>query len=108
MKWRQLVLMAVGTGILGAAGAAWAAGRSLAPIPQDQAVSTHGPFEMGDCATCHVGAAPRPGRLLKPASDLCLDCHEDFAAQVAKHPRVKGNCTMCHSPHNSRKKKLLL
>lgn len=108
MEWRHLFVVAVGAGILGAAGGAGAAGRSLAPIPQEQAVSTHGPFEMGDCGTCHVGKAPSPGKLLKPASDLCLDCHEDFAAQVAKHPRVKGNCTMCHSPHNARKKKLLL
>lgn len=108
MEWKHLILTAVGTGILGAAGAAGAAGRSLAPIPQDQAVSTHGPFEMGECATCHVGAAPRPGKLLKAASDLCFDCHEDFKGTVANHPKVKGSCTLCHSPHNSRKKKLLL
>lgn len=108
MSVKHLFLAAASAGILGAAGAASGAGRSLAPIPEDQAVSTHGPFEAGECAICHQGSAPRPGKLIKAAPDLCFDCHEDFKGAVKNHPAGKGSCVLCHSPHNSRKKKLLL
>jgi predicted CXXCH cytochrome family protein len=105
MSVKHLVLAALGAGILGSA--AWAAERSLAPIPQEQATSTHGPFEMGECAICHEGQAPRPGKVLKAANDLCFDCHEEFKVTVKNHPSAKAKCTQCHSPHNSRKRKLL-
>jgi predicted CXXCH cytochrome family protein len=84
-----------------------AAERNLAPIPQDQAVSTHGPFEMGECNICHQGTAQKPGKILKAANDLCFDCHEEFKGTVKNHPSAKTKCTQCHSPHNSRKRKLL-
>ena len=103
---RPLLLPALAAAALGTALAG--EGR-LAPVPPAEALSTHGPFEMGDCATCHQPKGPRPGALLKPLNDLCFDCHEDFkGAEVARHPPAKGRCTLCHSPHNARKKKLLL
>ncbi len=111
MDGKHLILAALGAGILGVAGPASAGpagARSLAPIPQNQAVSTHGPFEMGECAICHEGKGPRPGKLLKAVNELCYDCHEDFKGTVKNHPASRATCTICHAPHNARKKKLLL
>lgn len=87
--------------------------KRLAPIPKEEAVSTHGPFEMGACDTCHQRADPgNPGAAVKVTNELCTDCHDEFAGtapvkmEKAVHPAVKASCTMCHNPHNSRKKKL--
>jgi predicted CXXCH cytochrome family protein len=105
MSVEKSLLMAAA---LAAATAATAAGAGrLAPLPPADAVSTHGPFEMGACEACHEKRAPAPGKLLKASNDLCFDCHDDFKKPVKNHPAAKA-CTACHSPHNSRKKKLLL
>ncbi len=91
----------------------WAgpAGR-LAPLPREAAVSTHAPFEAGECGTCHRHEdAKNPGGLLKPVNALCYDCHDEFQAKGGApkaHPVSKTTCTTCHSPHNSKKKKLRL
>lgn len=90
-----------------AAGAAGAAAPGLAPIPASEALSTHGPFTMGECRACHQGRRARPGKVRKAIPELCFDCHEDFRAPVAGHPAGEA-CTGCHSPHNARKRKLLL
>jgi predicted CXXCH cytochrome family protein len=103
-----LGIAAAATGLLAGARAG-AARRSLAPIPEEEAISTHGPYEMGDCKSCHVGSeGPNPGKLRRAAPDLCFDCHEEFQAPVKGHPVSKRTCTACHSPHNARKRKLLL
>jgi predicted CXXCH cytochrome family protein len=83
--------------------------RSQAPVPAEEAVSTHGPFEAGECGTCHDLKDPAgpPGRLLKATGALCFDCHGEFRKPVKSHPRAKGDCTGCHSPHNAKKPKLL-
>jgi predicted CXXCH cytochrome family protein len=100
--------LAGGLTLLLAAAAAAAAGR-LAPVPADEALSTHGPFEMGDCRACHVRRrGPDPGKVRRASPGLCFDCHEDFRAPVKGHPAASETCTACHSPHNSRKRKLLL
>lgn len=80
-----------------------------APIDPKAAVSTHGPFEMGQCDICHdASRGAAPGRLLKAVNEICFDCHDDYrAAKKRHHPAVKGDCTQCHSPHNSRRKRLL-
>lgn len=87
----------------------------LAPLPREEAVSTHGPYEMGACDTCHERAdASNPGRALKVSNDLCFECHDEFRGSAPVkmdhrlHPSSKAACTGCHSPHNSRKRKLLL
>lgn len=112
MAWmKHLVRISAASAILFAAAGAAGAGQSLAPISPDDAVSTHGPFEMGECGICHDPQdKAAPGRLLKSGSALCFDCHEDFKAPVKNHPKVdaKSKCTGCHSPHNSKKRKLLL
>jgi predicted CXXCH cytochrome family protein len=109
--WKHLAF-AVALCASASAGAAFAAGkpRSLAPLAASEAVSTHGPFEMGACEVCHEkGADARvPGRVVKASNELCFDCHDEFKKAVKHHPAVKSVCIDCHSPHNSKKKKLLL
>ncbi len=85
------------------------AGR-LAPIPDVESSSRHAPYEMGQCDICHDASdkAHTPGRPLKPGNELCFDCHEEFRSLVKGHPASKGASVDCHSPHNARKKKLLL
>ncbi len=82
----------------------------FAPLPIEEQVSTHAPFEMGACGTCHDATDPTapPGRLLKPANVLCFECHDDYQKRMKGHPAPEDPCTSCHSPHNARKKKLLL
>jgi predicted CXXCH cytochrome family protein len=107
--WKSLVWAVGAVFVTGLAAAA--APPKLAPLSEDEALSTHGPFEMGECVACHDARdRKRPGKLLKAGAALCFDCHEDFKAPVKGHPRVAatGSCTTCHSPHNSRKRKLLL
>ena len=96
------------------AAAAAAGDARLAPIPRDQAVVVHGPYEQGACDTCHARADasdPGPAPVTK---ETCLTCHDEFSGKAPvrigkgrNHP-VKGECIGCHNPHNSKKKKLLL
>jgi predicted CXXCH cytochrome family protein len=85
----------------------------LAPIPKAEAVSSHGPYEMGACETCHQRHdASNPGPALKVTNDLCFECHDEFKGSApvkmesSVHPTAKAPCTMCHNPHNSKKKRL--
>jgi predicted CXXCH cytochrome family protein len=101
--------------VLSAATAVSAADSRFAAVPNDQAVSTHGPYEAGACDTCHERAnASDPGKALKVTNDLCFDCHDDFKKSAAvklekkKHPGGSTACTKCHNPHNSKKRKLLM
>lgn len=87
----------------------------LAPIPPQTAVSTHGPFEMGACDICHERADPRNPGAAAASNDLCFQCHDEFkgGARVkmerGTHPATSATiCLGCHSPHNSRNKKLML
>lgn len=93
-----------------AAAAEAARPKGLAPLPPEEAISTHSPFETGECGFCHADdrKGKKGGRLLRPANQLCFDCHEDFRAAVKNHPRSKAACISCHSPHNAKKRKLLL
>ena len=100
-------------GALAAAVVARAEGSRLAPIPKEEAASTHGPYEMGACETCHQRHdAANPGAALKVSNDLCFECHDEFKGSApvkmerSVHPTTKAACTTCHNPHNSKKKKL--
>lgn len=101
--------------LIAAAAPALAGDARLAPIPRDQAVSSHGPFEMGACETCHARPDPRNPGPASRENDACYDCHEEFRGtarvktEKALHPPATAtNCVACHSPHNSRNRKLLL
>jgi predicted CXXCH cytochrome family protein len=93
------------------AASALAAGSGrLAPIADVESASRHAPYEMGQCEVCHAGGGNgrAPGPIVKPGNALCFDCHDEFKKAVTGHPAAAGACTSCHSPHNSRKRKLLL
>lgn len=108
--WRLLGLaVAVAVGALGAGAPALADG-PLAPLPPKQAASTHGPFAQGECEACHAaGEEPgRPGPVVQAGDGLCFECHDEFLRPVRRHPRTSAGCLRCHSPHNAKKKKLLL
>ena len=97
-----------------AASAARAEANRLAPVPRDQATVVHGPYEQGACDACHARADQKDPGPASVTKETCLACHDEFGGKapvrVGKgkaHP-VKGECTGCHNPHNSKKKKLLL
>lgn len=84
----------------------------LGPLPRGTtATSTHGPFVTGECGLCH-GPAPagkRVGPLVRPARELCLECHEEFGEILkrrVKHRAVE-DCLGCHNPHEARAPHLL-
>jgi hypothetical protein len=94
--------------------AARAEGGRLAPLPRDQAVVVHGPYEQGACDACHARADQKDPGPATVTKETCLACHDEFGGkapvrigQGKNHP-VKGECTGCHNPHNSKKKKLLM
>ena len=91
--------------------AAW--GQSLAPLPAQPApAASHAPYESGECGLCHESADPkRPGPVTRKGPELCLGCHEEFAAVLARphvHRPARRDCTSCHNPHNAAQRKLLL
>jgi predicted CXXCH cytochrome family protein len=70
--------------------------------------SIHAPFREG-CSNCHDGSA---GRLVEDGNALCVTCHDDVADAVATatvpHAAMEmAECIDCHSPHASRRQKLL-
>ena len=85
---------------------------SLAPLPAQPApVASHAPYESGECGLCHQSADPkRPGPVKAKGPTLCLACHEEFSAVLARphvHAPAGQDCTTCHNPHNARQRKLL-
>jgi predicted CXXCH cytochrome family protein len=103
--------LAVAAALAGCAAFAVAAGGGrLAPIADADATSRHAPYEMGQCDVCHEGGARgAPGKLRARGNELCFDCHDEFRKAVKDHPAsAAASCVGCHSPHNARKKKLLL
>lgn len=72
------------------------------------AAATHMPYLTGQCDHCHTGNDRRnPGPVEGRSPQLCLDCHDDFTGVRRGHPD-RGDCTGCHNPHDSTKRKLLL
>ncbi len=66
----------------------------------------HYPVQTGECNTCHRPHASRYPKLLDAVgTDLCLSCHRDFEARMAKvnfsHKALEDGCTQCHDAHGS-------
>ena len=86
---------------------------NLAPLAAGvKAISTHSPFEAGDCSLCHQNKDPKnPGPVTSRGNDACLECHEDFKAVMGRkfsHVAAKESCSSCHNPHNATQPKLLV
>jgi predicted CXXCH cytochrome family protein len=77
-------------------------------------VVVHGPFEQGACDACHARADQKDPGPATVSKETCLACHDEFGGKApvrigkGKNHPVKGECTGCHNPHNSKKRKLLL
>ena len=70
----------------------------------------HAPAREGACAKCH--ADPKdPAKLVMEAKALCLSCHAERSADLAKasvHAAFRdADCTACHQPHASEQPHLL-
>lgn len=92
---------------------AQAAAAPLAPLAKSAAaVSSHAPFEAGDCKICHQSADPKqPGPVRTKGPELCLNCHEEFTAVLKRrhtHEPARKDCTSCHNPHDAGFAKLLV
>lgn len=79
----------------------------LGPEPEKPGKgSAHTIVAEGDCQSCHSPHQAEAGqsKLLKaPAEQLCLECHDDVAAEkTVNHPPVQeGLCLTCHLSHES-------
>jgi predicted CXXCH cytochrome family protein len=72
----------------------------------------HGPFAAGACITCHDPHGGNvPGMLRITGKEMCLECHQDMRARLAKarfrHEADSTGCLDCHSPHMSDQRYLL-
>jgi predicted CXXCH cytochrome family protein len=73
----------------------------------------HGPAASGACTACHdPHSSDQQGLLKMPLKELCLDCHQDFAASMEEaahlHTAIrKLDCGACHLPHSSDQPSLL-
>ncbi len=68
-----------------------------------------------DCANCHLGNGNEHPKdnvigfsLTTEMPQLCFSCHENFNKSNIHAPAGEGECLICHSPHASANKSLLL
>ncbi|MEO8197111.1 MAG: cytochrome c3 family protein [Thermoanaerobaculia bacterium] len=67
----------------------------------------HGPYAAKLCDSCHDSKAA--SALVVPAEELCLRCHQFGAAKAYVHgPLASGGCLVCHDPHQSPNRYLLV
>ena len=80
----------------------------IAGVSSQQLVYYHPPYQNKKCKICHDPSTP--GKLLQEQPELCNNCHDDYNSEFrfVHGPVGGGQCTSCHSPHQSENKKLLL
>jgi predicted CXXCH cytochrome family protein len=66
----------------------------------------HHPVQTGECDTCHRPHASRYPKLLDAVgTDLCLSCHREFEAEMARmkftHKALDEGCNRCHDAHGT-------
>jgi predicted CXXCH cytochrome family protein len=67
----------------------------------------HGPFAAKLCDSCHDSKATNA--LVVPAEQLCLRCHALGVTKTYVHgPLASGGCLVCHDPHRSPNRYLLV
>jgi predicted CXXCH cytochrome family protein len=68
--------------------------------------STHGPYAARLCHACHEEGS---NALVLPVRELCLKCHQFKMNKKYVHgPLVSGGCIICHDPHSSGNRYLLV
>jgi predicted CXXCH cytochrome family protein len=81
-------------------------------IIRDSKARSHPPFYNQECQRCHkmVDLYSENKGLSEPQSETCYKCHEAFdETYTSLHaPVAAGKCTVCHRPHHSKNKKLLI
>ena len=67
----------------------------------------HEPFAAKQCDACHDAKATN--NLVAPKRELCFQCH-DFQPfkQYVHGPLASGGCLLCHDPHDSPNRNLLV
>lgn len=74
-------------------------------------MSTHAPFEGGECSACHKRARGTKITLRADRADLCYACHSDKEQEFQKNsvhsPVARGECEGCHDPHLTNNEYLL-
>lgn len=70
------------------------------------ATYVHTPVATAACVSCHGPIAPNPPfGLTRTGQDICLACHKEMGALLAKaktvHNPVTEECIGCHNPHGS-------
>lgn len=70
-------------------------------------VFEHGPYGARMCTSCHEGGFSN--RLLLSKEKLCFHCHTfGMEARYVHGPLPGGGCLLCHDPHSTRYKSLLV
>lgn len=70
-------------------------------------VGEHGPYAAKLCDSCHDSKATNA--LIVPREQLCNRCHELGEAKAFVHgPLASGGCMVCHDPHSSANRFLLV
>lgn len=60
----------------------------------------HGPYAANLCGACHVQTGSN--QLIMPVEELCQNCHVLNLKKKKVHgPVVTGGCKVCHDPHAS-------
>ncbi len=69
--------------------------------------TAHGPFAAKLCSACHEAGATNA--LVVPRDQLCFRCHDLRMDRKYVHgPLASGGCLVCHDPHRSRYRYLLV
>ena len=81
-------------------------GKSTGVQPAKIQWSLHEPFSQKECGSCHDSG--RSNRLILPADQLCLECHDNVNGRPWTHGPVSGGgCSVCHEPHKAPQPNLL-
>ena len=80
-------------------------GDATAPVSEQHA-SQHGPYAAKLCEACHNRST---NALVRPIEQLCANCHDIQLDKKWIHgPLASGGCRVCHLPHTSRYRSLLV
>ncbi len=95
------------------------------PAPKTRTFFSHTPYALGACSECHPASSfganivkSRPGQggmLTLSPDELCIRCHVYKSEKTASKtglrlhsPVEQGHCSVCHSPHRSKNRYMLL